>query len=445
MTLRRAIHRAGLLACLLLPPVAMAGGAAQTPSLAPPESLGFDPARLAELDATLRGYVDRGELPGVGVLVARHGKIVHLSAFGQRDLEAAAPMADDTIVRIYSMSKPVTAAAVMAALEDGGFALSDPVSRHVPELSDVRVYAGGEGDGMRKVPPLREMTVENLLTHTAGFTMSFQASTPVSKLYQQAGLQSATWFLDGAIPDLGAFAERIASVPLAYQPDERWHYGLGLDIAALVVERASGQRFDAFLRERILAPLKMDDTGFHVPEDSLDRFASLYARRPDGGLVAVETPQRSAFLKPPAVATGSGALVSTILDFHRFAQMLCNGGELDGVRVLSPESVDRMLSNHLREDQFGQLAEATSFGFGGTGTGVGFGYGGAVVLDDAQTGAHGGKGAYLWGGAGSTTFFVDRGTGVVAVLMTQLMPSGTYPLGDVLMTAVYEALVEPGN
>ncbi|WP_165967379.1 serine hydrolase domain-containing protein [Luteimonas aestuarii] len=441
MTLRRAFHRAGFSLCLSMSALTASAQDNAVPALASPAELGFDAARLAELDRTLQGYVDRGELPGASVLVARHGRIVHLAAFGQRDIDTAAPMADDTIIRVYSMAKPVTAAAVMAAYEKGGFSLSDPVARYVPELADVRVYADGEGDAIETVPAQQQMTIENLLTHTAGFTMSFQIGTPVAKLYQQAGLQSATWFLDGSIPDLGAFAERISSVPLAYQPDERWHYGLGFDIAALVVERTRGQGFDAFLQERILGPLKMGDTGFHVPEGSLDRFASLYARNADGGLVAVETPQRSAFLKPPAVATGSGALVSTILDYYRFAQMLCNGGELDGVRVLRPGSVDLMLSNHLREDQFGQLAEATPFGFGGTGTGVGFGYGGAVVLDDE----HGGEGTYMWGGAGSTTFFVDRRNGIVAVLMTQLMPSGTYPLGDVLKTAVYEALVDPAH
>lgn len=429
-----------LLACAL--PAAAAERAA--PPLAPPKELGFDAARLARLDADLKGYVERKELPGVSVLVARHGRIVHLSSFGFRDIESGAPMTPDTLVRIYSMSKPVTAAAVMAAIEDGAFAVDDPVEKYVPELADVRVYAGGDADAIRTVPATRKMTIENLLTHTAGFTMSFQAATPVSKLYQDAGLQSATWFLDGSIPDLGAFAKRIAGLPLVSQPGERWHYGLGFDIAALAIERTRGRRFDQYLRQRLLAPLKMDDTGFHVPEDARDRFASLYMRTP-GGPLAVETPQRSAFLEPPAVATGSGALVSTILDYFRFAQMLCNGGELDGVRVLSRESVDAMLSNHLREDQFGQLAEATGFGFGGTGTGVGFGYGGAVILDDAQTGAKGGKGAYLWGGAASTTFFVDRATGVVAVLMTQLMPSGSYPLGDVLRGAVYEALVDPSR
>lgn len=431
------LHHAHAIRCLGLGLLLAVGGSgcATRPAITPAEP-GFDPVRLAQLDATLRGYVERGELPGASVLIARNGRIEHLANFGRADLETSTPMAADTILRIYSMSKPVTAAAVMAAVEDGDFALDDPVARHVPELAGVQVYAGADQDGARTVPATREMTIEDLLMHTAGFTMSFQIGTPVARLYQQAGLQSATWFLDGTIPDLGAFAERLGSLPLAHQPGQRWHYGLGMDVAALVIERTSGQRFDQFLKARILDPLMMSDTGFSVPTAAQARFASLYARRPDGGLVPVETPTRSPFLQPPAVATGSGALVSTLLDYFRFAQMLCNGGELDGTRVLSQASVDLMLANHLRPDQIGQLAEATGFGFGGTGTQVGFGYGGAVTIADERPDA----GAYMWGGAASTTFFIDRGNGVVAILMTQLMPSGTYPLGDILRSAVYDAL-----
>lgn len=438
MGFRNTAALCGLLATVISPVAALAD-----PPMASPREVGFDKARLDRIDPVLQGYVDRKELPGVSLLVARHGKVVYLKSFGERDLEAHAPMAEDTVVRIYSMSKPITAAAAMVAYEEGDFLLSDPVAKYVPEFAKPVVYAGMEGDSIKTVPALRPMTIDNLLTHTAGFTFSFQAGTPVAKLYTDAGLTSARWFLDPSIPDLGAFAKRLSAIPLAYQPGERWHYGIGMDIAALVIERTSKQRFDAFLQDRILRPLKMTDTGFFVPESAQPRFASLYAKAPTGGLIVAEAAQKSPFLKPPVVATGSGGLVSTITDYFRFAQMLCNGGELDGVRVLSPASVDLMLANHLRDDQFGQLAEAATFGFGGTGTGVGFGYGGAVVRDTVQTASLGSDGEYKWGGAASTTFIVDRERDVVVVLMAQLAPSGTYPLGDVMKAMVYQALVDP--
>ena len=437
------VPRAFTLFLMLISVVAAAPAIAQSQPAALPSQLGFDPDKLAQLDGLLQGYVDRGELPGVSVLVARHGKVVYEKSFGLRDLESGAPMQDDTIVRIYSMSKPVTAAAVMAAYEDGDFKLDEPIAKYVPEFAHPKVYVSGEGETLKTAPAKNPITMEQLLTHTAGFTFSFQTSTPVSKMYTEAGLASAKWFLDPNIPDLGAFAKRLAALPLVSQPGERWHYGIGLELAALTVERTSHKRFDAFLQERILGPLKMKDTGYYVPEASQSRFASLYVKGPGGALVPAEPAKASPFLKPPVVATGSGGLVSTLGDFFRFAQMLCNGGELDGVRVLSEASVERMLRNHLRDGQYGQLAEAAKFGFGGTGSGVGFGYGGAVVRDTALAKSEGSVGEYKWGGAGSTTFFVDRKAGVVMVLMTQLAPSGTYPLGDVMQKAVYRALVDP--
>lgn len=434
-----------LIAAVVFAMAPAAGIAAHPPglSIAAPGELGFDKARLSRLDTAMQGFIDRGELAGVSVLVARHGKVAYLKSFGERDLEAHKPMQDDTIVRIYSMSKPITAAAAMVAYEEGKFLLNDPVSKYVPELAQMTVYASGEGDSVKTVPADRPITIDNLLTHTAGFSFSFQVGTPVAALYEKAGLSSGRWFQDPSFHNLGDFATRLAKIPLAHQPGEQWHYGTGFDIAALIIERTSKESFDHFLEQRILRPLKMTDTDFFVPEQKKERFAALYARGPDGHLKLVDAPQTSAFLKPPAVATGSGGLQSTLIDYFRFAQMLCNGGELDGVRVLSPASVDLMLANHLRPDQFGQLAQATPFGFGGSGAGVGFGYGGAVIEDFAQTGGVGSNGEYKWGGAGSTTFIVDRERDVVAVLTTQLMPSGTYPLGDVLKTMVYQALTDP--
>lgn len=404
---------------------------------ATPAAMGFNPARLAQLDKTLRGYIDRGELAGASVLIARNGKVVHLENFGYRDLAAKAPMTTDTIVRIWSMTKPVTAAAVMAAVEDGEFKLSDPVAKYVPELADVRVYAGDEDGQIKTVPTTSEMTIAQLLTHTAGFTMSFQRD-PVAKLYRKAGLISGRWAWNGSFSDHEAFVQRLAQIPLLFQPGDHWYYGQGYNVAALIIERTTGMPYREYVNDKILEPLGMDDTAFQVPKSKRDRFASMYAPGANGELVTKATAERSLFLKPPPVADASGGLVSTMLDYYRFAHMLANGGELHGVRVLQPASVRKMMTNHLDKGQFGQLAEAAEFGFGGTGTSVGFGYGGAVIVhaDNAS------RGAYLWGGAASTTFFVDADQGIVAILMTQLLPSGTYPLGDVLRKATYQALDE---
>jgi CubicO group peptidase (beta-lactamase class C family) len=417
---------------------------AQTLPTASPAEVGFDAGRLHRIDAVLQGYVSRGQLPGVSVLIARHGKVVYLKSFGSQDIEAHRPMRDDTVVRIYSMSKPISAAATMAAYEEGKFLLSDPVSKYVPELAHMNVYKSGEGDTIKTVPAVRPMTIDNLMTHTAGFTFSFQSSTPVSKLYQKAGLLSGRWLQNDTFHSLDEFAAKLATVPLVHQPGEAWHYGTGFDIAALIIQRTSGESFGKFLHQRILDPLGMADTDFYVPQDKTGRFASLYARGKDGHLVNIEPAKASPFLKPPYVETGSGGLVSTIGDYFKFAQMLCNNGEWNGVRILSPASVDLMLTNHLRPDETGQLTEATGFGFGSAGGGgVGFGDGGAVIEDVGLTGSVGSKGEYTWGGAGSTVFFVDRKRGIVAVLMTQLLPSGTYPLGDVLKASVYQALTAP--
>lgn len=451
-------RRAGLFAALLSLTIAACAGAVAKPTAPPPEQsglqaaqaagfataspaqMGFAAAGFAKLDRTLQGYVERGQLPGVSVLVARHGKIVHLMNFGYRDIATRAPMRDDTIVRIYSMTKPISAAAVMAAVEDGKFRLGDPVAKYLPEFAHLRVYAGDKHGQIRTVPVTRTMTIAELLEHTSGLTASFQFD-PVAKLYKQAGLDAGLWFLTGAIPTLTDFVERLAKLPLVFQPGDRWHYSVGPDVASLIVERTEGMPFGEFVKKRILDPLQMRDTAFYVPAGKLDRFASLYKRGPDGKLAMVESAQHTLYAKPPPVDDASGGLLSTLLDYYRFAQMLCNDGELNGVRVLKPASVDAMLTNHLGKGQFGQLAKAAAFGFGGTGTGIGFGYGGAVIRSPRD----GAVGSYLWGGAASTTFYVDRRNGIVAVLMTQLLPSGTYPLFDVLSKGVNGALVAPAK
>ncbi|MBS0472319.1 MAG: beta-lactamase family protein [Proteobacteria bacterium] len=412
-------------------------GAAQ----AAPEREGFDGARLARIDKVIGGYVRRGELAGASVLVARHGHIVYLKAFGERDAERHRPMTPDTIVRFYSMSKPITAAAAMIAYEDGDFLPADPVAKYVPELAHLNVYRSGSGDQIVATPAQQTMTIEQLLTHTSGLSYSFQP-VPVAPLYAKAGLASGNWYQNPQIKGLSDFAARLATVPLQYEPGEQWHYGMSLDVMALVIERTSGMPFQEFVRRRLLKPLGMRDTDFLVAPGKADRFASLYLWR-DGKRVLGEDGQSSPFLKAPYAYTGSGGLLGTITDYWRFAQMLCNEGELNGVRILSPAAVDLMMRDHLRPDQHGELRKSAWFGTGGSGGGLGFGYGGAVVTDPGQNGTLGSAGEYSWGGAASTTFIVDRKEDIVAVLVTQLLPSGTFPLRDTLKTLVYQALLHP--
>jgi CubicO group peptidase (beta-lactamase class C family) len=420
----------------------VAASAAQASSVArtTPEAAGFDGEGLGKIGEAINGYIQRGQLAGASVLIARHGKVVYLESFGMRDVERHLPMTADTIVRFYSMTKPLTAAAAMIAEADGDFQLSDPVAKYVPELAHLTVYQSGSGDQIVTTPATKTMTIENLLTHTSGFSYSFQLGTPVSALYPKVGLSAGNWFQNPQIKGLPDMATRLATIPLAFEPGEKWHYGMSLDVMGLVIERASHMPFQDFVRQRLLVPLGMSDTDFIVPDTKKDRFASLYLWR-NSSRVLVEDSQKSPFLNPPYAYTGSGGLLGTITDYWHFAQMLCNGGTFNGVRVLPPSAVDQMLSDHLRPDQHGQLREAASFGIGGDGSGLGFGYGGAIVIDSSATG--GSKGEYSWGGAASTTFFVDRKEDIVAVLITQVLPSGAFPLRDNLKTLVYQALLHP--
>jgi CubicO group peptidase (beta-lactamase class C family) len=390
----------------------------------------------------MQRYVDQGNLPGVVTLVARRGKIVHFGTVGSRNVSANAPMTRDTIFRLYSQSKPVTAVATMILYEEGKFLLTDPVARYLPEFADMKVYLGEE-NGQIKTEPALPITIQHLLTHTAGFTYDF-LPTPVGKMYGPAGTS-------GVAPQskLGSLAEwtrELAKLPLIAQPGSDWNYSVSIDVLGRLVEATSGLSFRDFLRARIFEPLGMKDTDFYVPDQKLARFAANYSPTPNGKMQLADDPEKSPYRKLPKIEMGGSGLVGTAGDYFRFAQMLANGGQLDGVRVLAPSTVDMMMSDHLnpelRPDPLSSLFSSGLFGRGVRAWGLGFGLGGFVATDPALSGIPMSVGTYSWGGAATTHFWVDREQELVGIVMTQLLPDGTYPVRQMMQAMTYQALMD---
>lgn len=393
-----------------------------------PAEVGFDRDRLTRIDTLMQRYVDAGELPGWSVLVSRHGQVAHVSHGGLRDVEAGTPVEPDTIFRIYSMTKPVTSVAAMMLYEQGALELTDPISKWLPEFTDMRVWAGGSDLKPMTVPALEPIRVWHLLTHTSGLTYGFHRAHPVDALYRAAGYE---WSAPAAV-DLAGASEAFASLPLLFQPGSEWNYSVSTDVLGRLVEVVSGQSLDALFTEHIFNPLQMVDTAFGGPDAS--RTAALYTP----GLNRNDTLGDSV-LKPTWLS-GGGGLTSTLSDYHRFTQMLRGRGDLDGVRLLGDRTVSYMATNHLPGGAdlvaFGRpLFAETPF------DGVGFGLGFSVTLDPAATRTLSSRGEFAWGGAASTAFWVDPVEDVTAVFMTQLLPSSTYPLRSQLRQLVYSALV----
>ena len=397
---------------------------------------GFDPDRLARIDRHFMGYVDDGRLPGWLVLVSRHGRIAHTSTYGWRDVEARLPVEPDTLFRIHSMTKPVTSVAAMMLYEEGAFQLSDPVSHFIPAFADMRVYLGGPAARPVTVPAVSQVTIQHLLTHTSGLTYGFHRVHVVDELYRDAGFEWAT----PPGKDLAACCDVWASLPLLFQPGAEWNYSVASDVLGRVVEVASGQPLDRFFAERIFGPVGMVDTRFFVDGDDAQRFAALYVRGPDGRATRFDA-LGTAALRPPAVLSGGGGLVSSAADYLRFARMLADEGQLDGVRLLGNRTVRRMTRNHLPGgadlDSFGRPLHAEV-----SLAGVGFGLGLAVVQDPIAYGTLCSPGEYSWGGAASTAFWVDPAEDLIVIFLTQLMPSSTYPLRSMLRQLVYQALTD---
>lgn len=394
--------------------------------IARPEVAGLIPERLRRIRPALHRYIDDGRVAGMITLIARHGRVVHAEAYGEMDIEAHRPMEMDTIVRIYSMSKPITSVAAMMLHEEGRFLLNDPVADFLPAFRDVEVYAGDGPEGPRTVPLDRPITMHHLLTHTAGLAYGLDRSTPADVMYQELSES----LRESGAPDLAGWIEEIARLPLAFQPGTVWKYSVATDVLGRVIEVISGQPLDVFLRERVFGPLGMDDTGFCVREGEAGRLSAMYAPSEDG-LVRAYGPPPGDYTVPPRLFSGGGGLVSTAADYWRFAQMLLSGGTLDGVRLLGPQTVAIMTRNHLRPDML-------PFG-GREAAGAGFGLGFEVILDPALARCLGSAGCYSWSGLAGTHFWVDPQEGLVALIMPQVLAC-PYPLGPLFRTLVYQAL-----
>jgi CubicO group peptidase (beta-lactamase class C family) len=402
--------------------------------------VGLDPERLARIDAHFARYVADGRLPGWLLTVRRYGRLAHVARAGSRDLEAGLPVTDDTLWRIYSMTKPVTSVAAMILYEEGKLTLTDPVSAFIPSFGDVRVYAGGSDLRPVTVPAVEPVRVWHLLTHTAGLTYGFHRVHPVDALYRAAGFE---WSSPAGL-DLAQACDSWAGLPLLFQPGTEWNYSVATDVLGRVIEVASGQRLDEFLAARILRPLGMTQTAFWAGPEAAPRLAALYTRGRDGAATRLDA-LGQAPLARPAMISGGGGLVSTAADYDRFTQMLLQragspAGELDGIRLLSPRTVGYMTRNHLPGgldlETFGRPLYAES-----PFRGVGFGLGFAVVIDPLPGKVVCSAGEISWGGAASTTFWVDQDADLAVSFFTQLLPSSSYPIRPELRQLVYQALV----
>jgi CubicO group peptidase (beta-lactamase class C family) len=399
--------------------------------------VGFDAGRLGRIDRHFARYVDDGRLPGWLVLVSRRGRVVHLATCGQRDLEAGLPVEADTRFRIYSMTKPLTSVAAMMLYEEGAFGLKDPVHRFIPSFADVRVYRSGPASDPVTDPAAQPVRLWHLLTHTAGLTYGFHYAHPVDAAYRAAGFE---WVAPEG-RGLADCCDAWAGLPLLFEPGSEWNYSVATDVLGRVIEVVSGQPLDRFLHQRIFGPLGMGDTGFWVEGAAAGKLAALYGPAPGGGRVVRNDQLGSRALRRPACLAGGGGLVSTAGDYHRFTQALVRGGELDGVRLLGTRTLAYMTRNHLPGgadlESFGRrLFAETTF------DGVGFGLGFAVLLDPVANKVLSGPGELAWGGAASTFFWVDPAEQLTVIFLTQLLPSGTYPLRSELRQLVYQALVD---
>jgi CubicO group peptidase (beta-lactamase class C family) len=400
------------------------------------DTLGFCPNRLARLDQFLaEKYVQPRRLPCTLTLVARHGEIAHLGVQGLADVERGIPAREDTIFRIYSMTKPITSVAVMMLVEQGKIALDDPVHKYIPEWKNLGVYVAGTHKlGFQTRPVARPMQVVDLFRHTAGLTYGFQLRTNVDEAYRREKI--------GEIEKAGTLEDMIktlARLPLEFSPGDAWNYSVATDVLGWLVQVVSGRPFEQYLAEEIFAPLNMVDTGFHVRAGQEHRFAACYQPSRDGTITLQDDPATSSFLKPPGFISGGGGLVSTAHDYLQFCRMLLNGGTLGGTRLISRKTLDLMTANHLPGDASIAAMSRSLFSEAAY-DGVGFGLGFATTMSAAKTLMPGSNRDYFWGGAASTFFWVDPEEDLIGIFMTQLMPSSTWPVRREMRTMVYAAL-----
>ena len=414
-------------------------GSAKTSDLAEnrPETLGFSSERLDRLHAVMQQKVDQKQLAGIVTLLARHGKVVEERTYGKKDIASGAPMTKDTIFRIFSMTKPVTGVAMMILYEEGKWQPSDPISKYIPEFAQLKVFKGVDQGGKILVEdPAHPPTMRELMTHTAGFTYGIFGNSPVDKMY----VDQRVW----QSQSLKDMIDKLAKIPLLYQPGTRWVYSASMDIQGYIVEKLSGQSLPDFIQQRILGPLGMKDTGFFVPKEKRNRFATLYAADQKGELIASAAEGNAPvtnYAAQPSMPSGGGGMVSTAEDYLRFAQMLLNQGELDGARILAPATVQLMTSNHLAPSL---MTGEFSAGPEKIRPGMGWGYDCAVFSDPQQAEEVVGKGTFFWWGAADTWFWVDPANDLIFVGMTQLMYSPSAPYTEGLSRPpVYQALLKP--
>ena len=392
-----------------------------------PEQVGCSSERLKRIGMVMQRYVDENKIAGILAMAARRGQVAYSQCFGMMDIEANKPMQFDTLFRIYSMTKPITSVAVMMLFEEGHFQLADPVSRFIPDFEDAKVLVKATESGLELANLEREITIWHLLTHTSGLSYGFNENDAVDEMYRRyhRTLEQK--------PDikLGQMVREIARLPLAHQPGSAWRYSMATDVLGYLVQVISGTPFDEFLKQRLLEPLGMGDTDFYVPETKIERFAVNYGPGEQGGLRVIDAPATSRYAKPTAHPSGGGGLVSSASDYMRFAQMMLNKGELDGVRLLGRKTIELMTMNHLPHGlhPFEDLSR-------------GFGLGVGVVTDVAKSQTLGSVGTYGWGGAANTIFWVDPREELIGLLMLQFMPSNTYPVIPDFRVSVYQSIVD---
>jgi CubicO group peptidase (beta-lactamase class C family) len=396
-----------------------------------PESVGLSSERLERLRTVMQEYADEGRVAGVVTYVARGGQVAHLEAAGLADVEAGREMQTDTIFRIASQTKAFVSVAVMMLVEEGRVGLADPVSRFLPAFEKTTVAVPGEGSSVDIVPARRAITIRDLLTHTAGISYG---EGPGQDQWKAAGIQG--WYFADRDEPVSAVVDRMAALPMDAQPGERFVYGYNTDILGVVVETVSGMTLAEFFEKRITGPLGLEDTRFYLPPGQTDRLAAVYAAK-DGGIERATDPRlgQGHYVEGPRVAFSGGAgLLSTARDYGRFLQALLDGGELDGVRLLSPKTIELMTVNHVGP----RLAQAWDDRHG-----MGFGLGFDVVVDLGEYARHGSLGAWGWGGAYHTTYWVDPKEDLVALLMTQLRPAGDSDIQRTFRALVYQSIVGP--
>ncbi len=401
------------------------------------EAVGMDPARLARVAAYFNErYVKPGLYCGVQLSILRRGELVHQSTQGFADLERQTPLREDTIFRIYSMTKPITSIAFMMLVEEGKIALDDPVHRYIPAWKDLQVYESGEVGAFKTKAASRPMLIVDLLRHTSGLTYDLHAGTPIGAAYSK---ESLAW--THAKHDHQGFIDVLATLPLIASPGDVWNYSVSTDVLGYLVGVLSGVPFETFLQQRIFDPLGMVDTAFQVSSKNADRLAACYRKTPEGKTVLFDDPKTSPYLTPPKFVSGGGGLTSTSADYLQFVRMLLGRGQLNGKRLIAPKTLDLMTVNHIpggRDLTSGapsQFSEAVY-------EGIGFGLGFAVTFDQPKTLIPGSNGDFFWGGMASTYFWVDPAEELAVVFMTQLIPSNSYQNRRQLRTLVYSALTE---